>query len=520
MKFTKFFILSLLFLLVINSMVHSMNKPFPQNVEYEHCTQPSHAKNTMAQDIYEYYEYWKEKYLTPAGSTIGGYYIKTTGSTSNALTVSEAHGYGMMTFALMAGSSPLGDPNAKNIFDGMFKVFDEHPSRYSDDLMAWAFGSDGNGGETFGTNTSAATDGDLDIAYALLLAHTQWGSKGTINYLEEAIRVINAIKKYEMNEKNGMVMIADNLYWADPNLEESDCPSIFYLSRCSDWMPDHFRAFKEATGDDFWTIAIDTVYSVYNQIINQYSPVTALTPGFVNYSNHSPYAYGNNDENLNFTYDACRVPWRIATDFAHYKESAPKVIIEKISSWIMSSTSNDPWEVKGSYKLNGDPMVTWGTACFTGPMLTACMVDKSSTSLDYIDEGWNVLTYDKEDYYEDSIKLLCMLLLTGNWWKPELSTTPISNHNPMKNNLQLSIIPNRITNTIEVSYSLKNSCNIEFNLYSMNGKRIYHTTTDANHSGINKMNISFNNKVLSTGVYYGELITQDKRLTTKVNFLK
>ncbi len=92
MKLKNIFILSFLILFVIKPMVFSMSKPFPQNVQFEHCAQPSHAKNTMTQDIYEYYEYWKEKYLTPAGSTPGGYYIKTTGSTSNALTVSEAHG--------------------------------------------------------------------------------------------------------------------------------------------------------------------------------------------------------------------------------------------------------------------------------------------------------------------------------------------------------------------------------------------------------------------------------------------
>ncbi len=219
-------------------------------------------------------------------------------------------------------------------------------------------------------------------------------------------------------------------------------------------------------------------------------------------------------------YDACRVPWRIATDFVHYNMQAPKAIIEKISNWIMSSTANDPWEVKGSYKLNGDAMVTWGTACFTGPMLTACMVDKSSTSLDYIDEGWNVLIYDKEDYYEDSIKLLCMLLLTGNWWKPQLSTTLIINDASSNNDLQLSFNSNGINTTIEVYYTLRNSGSVEFNLYSTNGRKVFHTVKNTNYSGSNKININFNNKFPSTGVYYGELITEGQKAILKVNLLK
>jgi len=36
----------------------------------------------------------------------------------------------------------------------------------------------------------SAADGDLDIAYALLLADRQWGSCGTVNYLLEAQRVL------------------------------------------------------------------------------------------------------------------------------------------------------------------------------------------------------------------------------------------------------------------------------------------------------------------------------------------
>ena len=40
---------------------------------------------------------------------------------------------------------------------------------------------------------NSATDGDLDIAYALLLADVQWGSIGEINYRGEAERTLEAI---------------------------------------------------------------------------------------------------------------------------------------------------------------------------------------------------------------------------------------------------------------------------------------------------------------------------------------
>lgn len=165
-------------------------------------------------------------------------------------------------------------------------------------------------------------------------------------------------------------------------------------------------------------------------------------------------------------------------------------------------------------------MVNWGTACFTGPMLTACMVDKSSTSLDYIDEGWNVLTYDKEDYYENSIKLLFMLLLTGNWWKPELSTTSKVNSFSDNKKPKFSINSNFISNSLNVNYTINKMCTVEFNLYSVNGKKVYHTIKNPNNIGSNTINIKFNHKRFSTGVYYGELITHGQKSIAKINFLK
>ena len=41
--------------------------------------------------------------------------------------------------------------------------------------------------------TSSATDGDMDIAYSLLLADKQWGSDGEIDYLKQGKKVIDAI---------------------------------------------------------------------------------------------------------------------------------------------------------------------------------------------------------------------------------------------------------------------------------------------------------------------------------------
>jgi len=45
----------------------------------------------------------------------------------------------------------------------------------------------------------SATDGDLDIAYALLLADNQWGSSGSVDYKAEALAVLSDILDKEVN---------------------------------------------------------------------------------------------------------------------------------------------------------------------------------------------------------------------------------------------------------------------------------------------------------------------------------
>ena len=83
----------------------------------------------------------------------------------------------MIIVALMAGADPL----AKSTFDGLLKYYLEHPSKRSGVLMSWAqrivCGHD---------EESSASDGDIDIAYSLLLADAQWSSQGNINYLLKA----------------------------------------------------------------------------------------------------------------------------------------------------------------------------------------------------------------------------------------------------------------------------------------------------------------------------------------------
>jgi hypothetical protein len=193
---------SLMILLLVSSIVSSQNLPFPQNTTYTSGTiKPNHKTSIqLNSDVTSFYNLWKVAYLKNNCANTAQYYVNYDQGESN---VSEGTGYEMIITAMMAGY----DVNAKTYFDGLYYFYKAHPAKINKDLMAWKQVKgcvDENPG-----NTNSATDGDVDIAFGLVAAHAQWGSLGSINYLQEAKNIINAIMKDEINPSNYSVELGD-----------------------------------------------------------------------------------------------------------------------------------------------------------------------------------------------------------------------------------------------------------------------------------------------------------------------
>ncbi len=175
----------------IAGVAHAQNHPFGSHHQAYHSSTLSVSAGTAAADkaTADFYWQWKSRYVE-TGCQSDEYRI-VAGTNDGAYVVSEGQGYGMLIAVMMAGA----DPQAREIFDGLHRYNRRHPSQNNPDLVAWA--QDSNCRDIL--DHDSATDGDLDIAYALLLAHKQWGSSGSINYASEATRVLNAIAKSNVN---------------------------------------------------------------------------------------------------------------------------------------------------------------------------------------------------------------------------------------------------------------------------------------------------------------------------------
>ena len=389
-------------------------RPFPQDVTFPGTIKPTNVTQAQMNDaIRSYFDYWKSAYVRASNGATpgGGYYVnmKGTGGTGTEITTSEAHGYGMIVFVLMAGH----DPAAKAYFDGMYNMYDKHRSTVDADLMSWLIDET----EDTAKDSDSATDGDMDIAYALLLADKQWGSAGAINYRAQALRVINSgLKPSDMNASLLRTRLGD---WATSGVHAD-------ATRASDWMTGHMRAYQAATGDGFWGNSVNAAFTMVTQLTNGYAPSTGLMPDFVigSPARPAPPDFLEAPTDGDYSWNSCRYPWRMAADAAHNDSAPARAAANKMLAWLKTATGGNPSNIRSGYRLDGTALTSDVSAAFTSPFVAAAIVDASHQS--FLNAGWTRISNWRDTYYGDSINLLCMLLVSGNWWAPDGVVAPPS----------------------------------------------------------------------------------------------
>lgn len=387
------------------------NRPFPQHTAYAGgVIIPNHVtRDRLDEQTRAFYREWKTKYVKQ-GCGAGRYYVATSDDHGkNTATVSEAHGYGMMIMAIMASE----DAEAKTVFDGMYRYFIDHPAAEHPYLMSWK--QDDKCRNVEGNNS--ATDGDMDIAYALLLADRQWGSGGAINYRSEAVRVVQAIMLKDVHPADLHILLGSWVLGGDRKFH--------FGARTSDFMTHHLKVFQAATGDARWASVTDKTYSIIAALQNNHSPQTGLLPDFVMDTNSNPKPvrgkYLEKSQDEDYYFNACRVPWRIATDYLMTGDTRAKTAANKINAWIRMRASESPARIRAGYKLNGDNAKNsdFTSMAFVAPFGVGAMVDAQHQQ--WLNRIWDAtvsLPISEQPYYGNTLKMLCLLVMSGNWWAP------------------------------------------------------------------------------------------------------
>jgi endo-1,4-beta-D-glucanase Y len=368
----------LCFFLSLN-IISGQHKPFPRNIDYPFGYMPATVTHADAQ--YEYNR-WKNLYLVTCNDM---YRVATT---DNEQTLSEGTGYGMLLTAYYG---------EKDYFDGLLEFYKSKRTSTANGLMAWNVTCEGI------NDPNCATDGDIDAAFALIVAYNQWGGR----YLEEAREILGKIKS------SLMISCGDTIYALKPGVGWGGC----YLTDISYYPPACFRIFAEITGDTSWSNLADDTYAILNAGAHE---TTGLVPDWQSVDGTPSGKPPQPDRIGYFRYDASRVPWRIGLDYLWNGNTLAQEWCNKITDWASGIGATN---IVDGYYLDGSVEGQYHNSSFVGGFTIGAMCN----SQDMVDNfAVELKTLYDQHYFNLSVKCLYLLTATGNFWKPETEFTEVT----------------------------------------------------------------------------------------------
>lgn len=393
--------------------------PFPPHTLYaESILRPSRVSpDEQVAVVTGCYARWKAKYLRGAGATPAAQprFRVAMSDKPDGKTTSESQGYGMTILPVMAGH----DPDARAIFDGLWSFTKDHRSDGDGRLMDWEVMADEARQKE---GNSSAFDGDADIALGLLMADAQWGSDGPINYRQEALAILDGLGARCIGKGTKLPLLGD---WVSPEEAKFNDRTV----RTSDFMLINFRAFAAAGHTDDWRATITASQGAIDQLQRDYAPATGLLPDFTVAAREpaqglapSPGRLLESKHDGAFNYNACRAPWRIGLDAALTGDSRSRAQARRIAEWARKAAEGDPQKIRAGYKLDGTPLPNsdYFSGCFAAPIAVATMSDPAGQA--WLDDLFDAMKDVDQGYYEDSINLLCLMAITGNYWAPPMGS--------------------------------------------------------------------------------------------------
>lgn len=366
--------------------------PFPQFQGYPYGIKANGLGDAQA-DIQAMYSDWVSKYygecgdgqrarikwVDPKASSAGC-------SADGGCTVSEGIGYGMLILVYMDNATN----NTRAKFDKLWKYYNSFLD--GNGLMKWKID-----GCNSAKDDGAATDAEMDVALALIMASKQWGDNP---YKADALALLKKIWEKEVDHGNNLLKPGD--LWADPYN-----PSYFATGA--------LRVFAQFDTDAThkWNDVADACLSLIEKNANS---TTGLNSDWCSSGGNSVDKNGSGTGK--FGYDAVRTPWRFTLDYLWFGTSKAKTQAAKITSWIRQKTSSNPSRIYAEYNQDGTTAVNWSSALYTGALVVPGMVDKANQS--WVDNGEMELQSEDgvDNYYGRSWQILYHLTLAGNLLNP------------------------------------------------------------------------------------------------------
>lgn len=278
---------------------------FYMNSQYKGITREFSSYTLLSSS----WQLYKNKFINKDGRVID--------YSQNDITTSEGQSYAMLRAIWI---------DDKETFDRVWKWTKENLKRPNDNLLGWRWGERTD--KTFGFmpegGDNSASDADQDIALALIFASSRWNEP---TYTDEAKKILQdlwEINTAEVNNKR--YLLAGN--WAQNNKELVINPSYF--------APYAWRIFAVVDTEHDWNSLISPAYTLLidsGEVPLDKEKGVGLPPDWLVIEKQTgafkpPVNLGS--FSTNYSFDALRIPWRIALDVKWNKDQKAQEALNKI----------------------------------------------------------------------------------------------------------------------------------------------------------------------------------------------
>jgi len=309
-------------------------------------------------------------------------------------TVSEGVGYGMLLTAFQ------GD---KERFDAImnyylaWRVSPESGSYFMNWKINGFRGVKGSG---------SATDADIDIVAALLIAYEKWGDE---QYKQYALENASSIYRDEVYSGTHLLMPANAGDFTSGNIYNISYFSLAALHLLVEYDVERdWKSVLEASieymkkvqdnGNGLWPDWSDA------------SGVPADAGNGASTTRNGAYKY--------FGLEGVRIPFRLVWDYLWFGDERVKTMVEKAAQYTYEQVAGGASKAKSSYIYQGEDSAQHGVGgvAFDAAFCSLAMID--SKYADYVSNCNNLVINEPlpssgTDYFEPSLQMLYAMLLNG-----------------------------------------------------------------------------------------------------------
>jgi endoglucanase len=313
--------------------------------------------------LQEEYAAWKSAHVEACAN--GSLVVVDSG-----LVRSQGIAYGMLLSVAMSDQS---------LFDGLWRFYQEHLDKNG--LMNWTTAKCEAPGNN---NAFAQTDADLDTTMALVQAAARWPT-AMPSYLSKAEGLASKIVQFETDMCDGRrILRPGDAYGGCSDLVH---PTVIPAS----FTPGYYKVFAHyfSAQASTWLALRDASYqlfALYQARMNNLVPDSSGPDGSA--------------DGTQYSYDACRTPWRVAVDYAWTGDIRARTFMQNISGWVDQH--------------GGVPAAALEqNSAFVGAFALAGGYDQAK--FDGYMSGWLGAELADEPYYQGTLRVLYLLVAAGKF---------------------------------------------------------------------------------------------------------